>query len=125
MLLLAALSNPLIDKDSDDHTEEEKQLQEKDSEATNFCADVHVNYIRNVIAKEYGVDFATWVLCQTADNCSVNKSTAKLLNIPHVPCTNHLINSQVCAMINKSKEKNYRLSIGKFVLVFVFQLLIV
>ena len=114
MLLLAPLSNPLVDKDSDDLTEEEKQLQEKDGEATNFCAEVHANFIRNVIQREYCVDFSSWVLCQTADNCSVNKCTAKLLNIPHVPCANHLLNSQVCAMINKSKEKNDRLSIGKF-----------
>ena len=121
-VLLCLLSKPSIDKDSDDLTEEEKQLQEKDSEATNFCAEVCTNYIRNVIEKDYGVDVAIWVLCQTADNCSVNKSTAKW---PHVPYANHLLNSQVCAIINKLKEKNDRISIGKFVLVFAFQLLFV
>ena len=72
-------------------------------------------HIKNIIEKEYGVDFYTWALCQTTDNYSVNKYTAKWLNIPHVPCANHLLNSQVCTIINKLKEKNDRLRIGKVV----------
>ena len=38
-------------------------------------------------------------MCQTADNASVNKKVARLLGIPHIPCNNHLFNSEVQYMV--------------------------
>ena len=45
-----------------------------------------------------------WIICQTADNTSVNKKTAELLGIVHVPCKNHVLNSEVYLMTSSSSE---------------------
>jgi hypothetical protein len=67
-----------------------------------------VNYIRNeVFKKRYGYersDFDDWCLCQTADSCSVNIKTARLLGFPHVPCGNHLLDHEVEELVDSTKD---------------------
>ena len=39
--------------------------------------------------------FKNWAVSETSDNCLVNYKVAKLLEIPHIPCHNHLVNSEI------------------------------
>ena len=70
------------------------------NDATKFNAEVHANYISNTLSEYYKTNVDNWVVCQTADNAAVNRRTARLLKIPHIPCKNHLLNSEVNVMIN-------------------------
>ncbi len=51
----------------------------------------------------YGVDFDSWIVCQIADNYSLNLSIADLLSIPHINCTSHLLNLEVEAMVKADR----------------------
>ena len=41
-------------------------------------------------------------IAQVADSCSTNIKVAKLLNIPHIPCANHLLNNEVNAWVKEN-----------------------
>ncbi|KAI0559108.1 Ribonuclease H-like protein [Gracilaria domingensis] len=68
-------------------------------EAVDFSASTHLDHLREMFLF-YEVDVYEWMLCQTADNCAVNKKVAKLLGIPHVACKSHLLNLEVNHMVN-------------------------
>ena len=38
---------------------------------------------------------------QVADNCAMNIKVAEILEIPHVGCNNHLLNSEVNSWVKK------------------------
>ena len=50
------------------------------------------------------VQWKQWLVAQTADSASVNLKTAMLLDIPHVPCIDHLLNHEVQNMVDATKE---------------------
>ena len=56
--------------------DEESELEVLDETAVNFSARTHAKHIRNVF-HYYDLDVETWVVCQTADNCSVNLKVAE------------------------------------------------
>ena len=60
--------------------------------ASSFNADLHSKHFRHVFEQDYNIDLDSWVECAIADNTSTNKKIARLLQIPHVPCANHLLN---------------------------------
>lgn len=47
----------------------------------------------------YNIDLDGWLVCQIADNCSVNTSVAQQLSFPHVGCASHLLNLDAEAMV--------------------------
>ena len=51
------------DDDDDDDDEVEGVLEEIDDSATNFTAEVHAHYFKEVL-ETFGVDIEKWVLCQ-------------------------------------------------------------
>ena len=67
----------------------------EDTDATTFTAEVHAKFFRDIFLNLYDTDIEEWSVCQTADNATVNKKVARLLGIPHIPCNNHLFNSEV------------------------------
>lgn len=60
--------------------------------ASAFNANLHFNHFKHVFKTYYDIDVQTWAKCAIADNTSTNKKVARLLGIPHVPCSNHLLN---------------------------------
>ena len=85
---------------TDDGEDDDKDM---DDECIRFTAEVHAQFIRDTFAW-YKVDPVKWIICQIADNAAVNQKIAKLLSIPHIPCKNHLLNSEVNYMTSKSNE---------------------
>lgn len=74
-----------------------------EDETTSFSARVHIRFFEDVFHL-FGVNVHEWVLCQLADNCSVNKRIADLLEIPHVGCNNHKLNLEVRRMIDANSR---------------------
>ncbi len=76
-------------------------------EATNFTAQAHKEHIEDILTNYYNMDTAKWITNQTADSASVNLKLAKLMNIPHVDCENHLLNNEVILWLaNSTVEEN-------------------
>jgi hypothetical protein len=76
-------------------------------EATIFTAQAHKEYIEDILTNCYDMDTAKWITNQTADSASVNLKLAKLMNIPHVNCENHLLNNEVKLWLaNSTIEEN-------------------
>ena len=70
----------------------DRKLYLEHTHTENFTASTHTKHIKQIFY-QYGInEVKNWAICQTADNCSGNKSVAKLLEIPHVACKNHLRN---------------------------------
>eukprot|EP00171_Calliarthron_tuberculosum_P003890 IDg3890t1 len=69
-----------------------------DDEAESFDAETHVQHLVETF-KFFDQDLSKWVLCSIADNCSVNKRIARILNVPHVGCMSHKLSSEVNAMV--------------------------
>ena len=64
-------------------------------ESTTFTAQAHYAHICDILWSYYDIDPAAFLTNQTADSASVNLLFAKLLNIPHVNCENHLLNNEL------------------------------
>ena len=79
--------------------------EEKDSnrtiESTNFKAEVIAQFI-DMTLEEYYDTYLKWVKCETSENSDVNTRAAKLMGIPHIPCKNHLLSSEVEIMVSYS-----------------------
>eukprot|EP00171_Calliarthron_tuberculosum_P002931 IDg2931t1 len=69
-------------------------------EAESFDADTHIRYLDEIF-KFYSQDVYKWTTCSIADNCAVNKRLAFLLNVPHVGCMSHKLNSEVKEMVQR------------------------
>jgi len=91
--------------------------EEKDSEArteaSNFKAELIVEFIENTLRDLYdtGLD---WAKCETSDNCSVNKKAAKLMKMPHI-CKNHLLSSEVETMVSESRVEGRNLGVADII----------
>lgn len=73
---------------------------------TSLVADTHASHIQDVFDL-FQVHFAKGAVCQVADNCSVNTKIAEKLSIPHVGCSNHLLNIKVLSMVNADPELKF------------------
>lgn len=60
--------------------------------ASSFNADLHSKDFRHVFEQIFNINLDSWVKCAIADNTRTNKKIARLLQIPHVPCANYLLN---------------------------------
>jgi hypothetical protein len=80
----------LESKDEDDSEDLDNM-----EEAKKFTARAHKEHIEDILTNYYNMDTAKWITNQTADSASVNLKLAKLMNIPHVNCENHLLNNEV------------------------------
>ena len=91
--------------------------EEKDSEArteaSNFKAELIVEFIENTLRDLYdtGLD---WAKCETSDNCSVNKKAAKLMKMPHI-CKNHLLSGEVETMVYESRVEGRNLGVADII----------
>ena len=85
---------------------EDEENEEDVEEATSFNAEVHAHHIRSTFNYYQDIEFDCWVKAQTADNAKVNVKTCKLLGIPHIPCKNHLLNSEVNNMVETNRDMN-------------------
>jgi hypothetical protein len=69
---------------------------------------VHANFIQKAVFEQrYNFtkeELNNWVACQTADSCSVNLKTARMLGFPHVNCHNHLLSNEVQSMVRTTKD---------------------
>jgi len=64
-------------------------------------------HMKDILTNYYDMDTAKWITNQTADSASVNLKLAKLMNIPHVNCENHLLNNEVKLWLtNSTVEEN-------------------
>jgi hypothetical protein len=81
-------------------------------EATAFTAQAHVDFFENTL-DFYNLELADRVVLSIADNCSVNKKIAEILNVPHVNCHSHLLASEVGLMAKE--DSNGANSLGAIV----------
>lgn len=82
---------------------EGEESEELLGEAVEFTARTHVAHMKEMF-RYYDLDITKWAVCQVADNCSVNKKIATLLNIPHVACKSHLLNLEVNYMVEMTVD---------------------
>ena len=80
-----------------------ENAQEELEDAVNFTADKHVKHFQEMFLY-YDLQISEWVVCQTADNCLVNKKIALNLSIPHVGCKSHILNLEVNEMVKNNEE---------------------
>ena len=100
VLPLHTISCESQDEDNSDDLEDME-------EASNFTARAHYVHIKDILTNYYDMDTAKWITYQTADSASVNLKLAKLMNIPHVNCENHLLNNEVKLWLaNSTVEEN-------------------
>jgi len=101
---------PEVDGEHANQDTEDKSFRErlKSTMSSEFTAVVHANFIKTkLFMTRYhfsDAQWKEWLVAQTADSASVNIKTAVLLGIPHVPCTNHLLNHEVETMVDATKE---------------------
>jgi len=67
----------------------DEQRVEADGEATRFNAKTMAEHFKTVFEMFYGIILANWVVCVIADNASVNRLCAMILEKPVVGCSNH------------------------------------
>jgi hypothetical protein len=74
------------------HTEDDNG---KVTDALTFNTEQHIEFFQELLLF-YGLTFSDrFITNQIADNTSVNKKIARILDIPHVGCTNHKFNLEV------------------------------
>ncbi len=95
LLSVAPFHEVKNDKDTDDA---DQQVALSD-EATTFTAEAHANQIKSVMEDFHNTKISSWVTNQTADHCSVSINLAKILNIPHEKCHNHLLYNEIQQML--------------------------
>ena len=66
-----------------------------------FDAGVHVKHIEDVF-ELFGLNLHEWAICQIADNVSVNKRIAKILDIPHLGCLSYKLNLDMKRMFRNN-----------------------
>ena len=64
-------------------------------ESTTFTAQAQYAHICDILWNYYDIDPAVFLTNQTVGSASVNLLLAKLLNIPHINCENHLLNNEL------------------------------
>ena len=94
-----------LDEEEDRSLEKGKAVAEA-GEAVEFTADIHAGHIVDILESFYDIKVDEWVTNQTADSCSVNLKVARLLDIPHVNCENHLLNNQVKCNVSMTVDEN-------------------
>jgi hypothetical protein len=103
LLLVLPLHTIAHESKDEDNSEDLNNMEE----ATNFTAQAHKEHIEDILTNYYDMDTAKWITNQTADSASVNLKRAKLMNIPHVNCENHLLNNEVKLLLaNSTVEEN-------------------
>jgi hypothetical protein len=104
LLAMSPLTEVPADDDDDDDGQSKKRLT---AEAASFTAEVHGNFIKRICFEKYGMTVEDWCVCQTADNVAVNKRVARVhLKTPHIPCGNHLLQSEVNKFIDEQRKDN-------------------
>jgi hypothetical protein len=74
------------------HTEDDDG---KATDAVTFNAEQNIEFFQELLLF-YGLTFSDrFITNQIADNTSVNKKIARILELPHVGCTNHKFNLEV------------------------------
>ena len=81
-----------------------EEYEEDDEEAVKFTAEVHANLIKENFKYNSAIDYCKWIKAQTEDNAAVNKQIAEPLKLVHIPCNNHLLNSEVNYMTHRLPE---------------------
>eukprot|EP00171_Calliarthron_tuberculosum_P000207 IDg207t1 len=79
---------------------------EDNNEATMFDAETHVAHMKDVF-EIFGIEFEKWVVCQIADDASVNRRIAMDLGIPHVACLSHKLNNELNFMVEKNEHLEF------------------
>lgn len=77
---------------------------DENSEATEFNAENHVQFFRDIFQEFYNTELGKFATCQIADNCNTNQRVAHLLNIPHVGCNNHKLNLEMKTWVNSDDD---------------------
>lgn len=72
----------------------------EDKEATWFDAETQIRHLEDLL-HFYGCSFHEWFLCSICDNCNLNKSIARLLDVSHIGCLSHKLNLEVNAMVSR------------------------
>jgi hypothetical protein len=74
------------------HTEDDNS---EITDTVTFNAEQHIEFFQESLLF-YGLTFSDrFITNQIADNTSVNKKIARILELPHVSCTNHKFNLEV------------------------------
>lgn len=60
--------------------------------ASNLHAELHVHHFCEAFQDFYGVDLEQWAVCASANNCWTSLKVARLFNLAHIGCGNHLLN---------------------------------
>ena len=82
--------DPMLDtKDENVDNDNERKI------ASKFNAKIHAKHFRSVLSEFYDIDLEKWAVCAIVDNCATNRKVARLLNLAHVGCVNHLFNLDV------------------------------
>ena len=71
--------------------------------ARNFNAELYTKHFESIFEDLYDLNIKTWAKASTADNCATNSKLARLLGLPHVPCSNHLLNPDVKKWVKEDK----------------------
>ena len=72
-----------------------------DEETTYFSSKVHAHHFREIF-DIYNVSLQSWLVCQVADNCAVNKKIAQILKVPHVGCCSHKLHLEATRMVDNN-----------------------
>ena len=75
------------DEETDDAQERELACQ--------FNAKLHVDHFKRIFEHYFSLDLQDWAVCCIADNTSTNHKVARDLELPHIGCSNHLLNLDV------------------------------
>jgi hypothetical protein len=76
----------------------------------------HLEHLSRILEK-YGKTCAN-ILCLVGDNCAVNQSMARLLNVPLIGCASHKFNLAVRRWIGSQTELTTIIQKGKYLLLF-------
>ena len=71
-------------------------------------------FIEKTLEEYYDTDLK-WVKCETSDNAGVNTRAEKIMGIPHIPCKNHWLSSEVENMVSCSREEARNLDVADII----------
>ena len=72
--------------------------------AVKFTSEVHANFIKEIFKYYSDIDYCKWIKTKATYNTPVKKWVAELLKIIHIPCKNHLLNSEVNYLTHRLLE---------------------
>ena len=87
--LLSVAPMAQLEPKIDEETATLEELEEAEGEATSFNAKTMAQHFTTILEAFYGIILASWVMCVIADNASVNRLCALILEKAVVGCSNH------------------------------------